>query len=265
MAKTVYEKHPLAIRWFHWINFPVLFIMVWSGICIYWANSVFTVTLFHHTFFSFFPDSWFAAKAPGWWPTHLVPDAAGQPMRLPWWPAFSSADDAGHPANYFWRFDGRLAEGLYWHFFFAWLFAINGALYVLYLGFSGQWRKIVPKMAAFRESLDVVLVDLHLRKSPLPVRKYNAAQQIAYTAVIVMGALMVLTGLAIYKPSQQAWLTGLFGGYTVARFIHFWTTMAFLAFFLVHVGQVIRTGWNNFRGMVSGKEIVSEEELAALV
>ena len=122
----------------------------------------------------------------------------------------------------------------------------------------------MPKLAAFRESIDVVLVDLRLKKSPLPVRKYNAAQQIAYTGVIVMGALMVLTGLAIYKPSQQAWLAGLFGGYTIARFLHFWVTLAFLAFFLVHVGQVIRTGWNNFRGMVSGKEIVSEEELASL-
>jgi len=75
----------------------------------------------------------------------------------------------------------------------------------------------------------------------------------------------VLTGVAIYKPSQQAWLTRLFYGYTVARFLHFWITMAFLAFFLVHVGQVIRTGWNNFRGMVTGYEIVTEEDKALLV
>jgi len=31
-------KHPLAIRWNHWINFPALTIMIWSGLMIYWAN-----------------------------------------------------------------------------------------------------------------------------------------------------------------------------------------------------------------------------------
>src|SRR6266568_2961674 len=35
--KLLEKKHPLAIRWFHWINFPVLMIMIWSGIMIYWA------------------------------------------------------------------------------------------------------------------------------------------------------------------------------------------------------------------------------------
>jgi thiosulfate reductase cytochrome b subunit len=246
MAKTIYKKHPLAIRWFHWINFPVLFIMIWSGFCIYWANHVYTFTLFGHTYFKFFPDSWFAPPAPSWWP--VTP----------------GVDDAGHAVKYFWEFDARLAEGLYWHFCFAWFFAINGFLYVVYLIGSGEWRQIVPKLSAFRESIDVVLTDLHLKKGPLPVRKYNAAQQIAYTMVIVMGALMVLTGLAIYKPAQQGWLTRLFFGYTVARFIHFWTTISFLGFFVVHVGQVIRTGWNNFRGMVSGSEIVTEEERSIL-
>ena len=66
---------------------------------------------------------------------------------------------------------------------------------------------------------------------------------------------MLLTGLAIYKPTQTHWLTSLLGGYEMARWLHFWITMAFLGFFLVHVAQVILAGWNNFRAMVSGFEI----------
>ena len=117
----------------------------------------------------------------------------------------------------------------------------------------------------------MVLHDLYIYRKPLPIRKYNAAQQIAYTGVILMGALMLVTGLAIYKPSEQSWLTHAFAwlssnntGYTVARFLHFWTTMAFLGFFLVHVGQVVKTGWSNFRGMVTGAELMNSEEAAQL-
>jgi thiosulfate reductase cytochrome b subunit len=254
--KVLYKKHSLAVRWFHWINFPVLFLMIWSGMLIYWANDVFHVKLFGHDFFHFFPDSWWSPHAPKWVPNFI---------------ATTTPDDNGVPQRYLWSLDSRLAEGMGWHFLFAWLFTINGALYVSYLAFSGEWRKIVPHPRALLESVQVVLVDLHLSRKKLPVRKYNAAQQIAYTGVIVMGALMVLTGISIYKPSEQSWLTHAFGalfpagyyhsgGYSVARFIHFWTTMAFLAFFVVHVGQVVKTGWNNFRGIITGYELVTPEE-----
>jgi thiosulfate reductase cytochrome b subunit len=72
---------------------------------------------------------------------------------------------------------------------------------------------------------------------------------------VLMGAGSLLTGLAIYKPTQAHWLTSLLGGYEMARWLHFWLTMSFCGFFLVHVGQVVLAGWNNFRSMVSGYEI----------
>lgn len=251
--KVLVRKHPLAIRWFHWINFPVLFIMVWSGLMIYWANSVFNLPGFVTAFFKrfgwqvgpLFPDSWWSPLAPAW---------------VPNWLTTTMQDDDGKSHRYLWYLGSRLSEGMGWHFVFAWFFVLNGLAYVTYLVLSKQWRYVVPKRKAVVEAIQVVLVDLHLSRSKLPVRKYNAAQQIAYTVVILMGALMVATGIAIYKPSEQSWLTHLLGGYTVARFIHFWTTMAFLAFFVIHVGQVIRTGWNNFRGMVTGYELVTVEE-----
>jgi thiosulfate reductase cytochrome b subunit len=244
-AALLARKHSLAVRWFHWLNFPLLFLMIWSGMLIYWANRVFTIRLFGWTIGPLFPDSWYHPVAPRWMPEGLTTTTPEGTRVL-------------------WSMDYRLAEGLGWHFTIAWLFTINGALYVLYLIFSGEWRKIVPRLSAFKEAVFVVLHDLRLSKRPLPLRKYNAAQQIAYTGVIVMGLMMVLTGIAIYKPAQQAWLTGLFGGYTVARFIHFWVTMAFVAFFVVHIAQVVRAGWNNFRGMITGHELATPEDKAEL-
>jgi thiosulfate reductase cytochrome b subunit len=255
-TRVLQYKHPLAIRWFHWINFPVLFLMIWSGLMIYWANRVFHIRIFGHDIGPLFSDKIYSPDAPAWWPHFL------NGMLTP------GTDDAGKAHMYLWNLSFRLAEGMSWHFTLAWLFAINGVIYVAYLIFSGGWRQLVPKPSAFKESILVVLKDLYLYRKPLPVRKYNAAQQIAYTGVILMGALMLFTGLAIYKPSEQSWASHVLGWwaarpggevgvtpYSVAKFLHFWTTMAFLGFFLVHVGQVVKTGWNNFRAMVTGYEL----------
>jgi thiosulfate reductase cytochrome b subunit len=217
--KRFEAKHPLAIRWFHWINFPVLAIMIWSGILIYWANDVYRVGLGSFTLFHFFPD----------------------------W--FYSTFNIGF----------RLAEGMAWHFFFMWLFAINGVLYVAYTIMSGEWRYLVPNRRSFVEAIQVTLHDLHLSKYHPPRRKFNGAQQIAYTSIVLMGAGSVITGLAIYKPTQLAWLDNLLGGYGMARFLHFWLTLGYVAFFFVHVVQVAKAGWNNFRSMISGFEVVTEE------
>jgi len=206
--KRLERKHPLAIRWFHWLNFPLLAIMIWSGTLIYWANPAY-VTL---------PQS--------------VWKAFGVPYRL--------------------------AEGMALHFFWGWFFAINGFLYVLYTIVSGEWRQLVPDRKSFREAWLVMLHDLHLRKEAPPQKKYNAAQKISYTAIVVMGLFSVLTGLAIYKPVQMGWLRWLFGGYEVARGLHFVLTVGYVLFFVVHIAQVVKTGWNNFRAMVIGVEVVND-------
>jgi thiosulfate reductase cytochrome b subunit len=224
------KKHPLAIRWFHWINFPVIAIMIWSGLLIYWANGVFYLGPF-----KLFPD-WF--YHPGFRET--------------------PPDKPPHPGLY--DLTSRLAEGMSWHFFFMWFFTINGILYVLYTALSGEWRHILPSRSTFKEAIHVVLHDLHLRKDPPPRAKFNGAQKLAYTGVIAMGLGSLITGIAIYKPVQASFFTQLMGGYTVARFLHFWLMMFFILFFLVHIAQVIRAGWNNFRSMITGYELVSEEE-----
>jgi thiosulfate reductase cytochrome b subunit len=138
--------------------------------------------------------------------------------------------------------------------------AINGICYVTYTFVSGEWRHLLPNRRSFREAWMVILHDLHLSKVEPPKRKFNGAQQIAYTGVVLMGAGSLLTGLAIYKPTQLAWLTGCLGGYAWARWEHFWLTMCYVIFFFIHISQVIRAGWNNFRAMVTGYEVSTSEE-----
>ena len=74
-----------------------------------------------------------------------------------------------------------------------------------------------------------------------------------------MGLLSTLSGLAIYKPQQLYWLVVIFGGYASARLIHFMLTIGYCLFFVVHLGQVIRAGWNNFQSMVTGFEVEESE------
>lgn len=209
-------KHLVAIRWFHWINFPLLFIMIWSGLLIYWAYDIYHIGPLH-----FFPASMYRALG----------------------------------------IDHRLAEGMALHFVFMWLFVINGVLYIGYTFASGEWRYLFPRsFTTFRDAWRVVLHDVGLRKQAPAQTKYNAAQQVSYSAIIVMGVISVLTGLAIYKPVQLSWLTAIFGGYAAARFIHFALTMGYVLFFVVHIAQVIRAGWNNLRGMIIGYELVKDNE-----
>jgi cytochrome b subunit of formate dehydrogenase len=70
-----------------------------------------------------------------------------------------------------------------------------------------------------------------------------------------MGIGSILTGLAIYKPVQLNWLCTIMGGYKMARILHFALTIGYVLFFLIHIFQVIRAGWNNFRAMITGFEV----------
>jgi len=89
--------------------------------------------------------------------------------------------------------------------------------------------------------------------------KYNGAQRIAYTLIILIAAAEVVTGLAIYKPAQLGWLTHLLGGYQSAKWMHFWLMMAIVGFFVIHVVQVMLAGWSNFQSMVTGLGAVPVE------
>lgn len=216
MTKQLERKHPLAVRWLHWVNFPLLTVMIWSGILVYWANPAYGLRVFGYEIIRFFPQ-WFY-------------DYLAIPQRL--------------------------AEGMQIHFFFMWFFAVNGVIYIIYTFLSGEWRSLVPIPASFRRAPLVALHDAHIVKKLPPQGKYNDAQRIAYTTIILMGAGSVITGLAIYKPMQLSWMTTLLGGYEWARWEHFWLMIGYVLFFVVHIVQVALAGWSNFRSMITGYDIV---------
>lgn len=208
-------KHLRAIRWFHWINFPLLAVMIWSGLLIYWAYTPYRLGSFH-----FFPNRVYSV----------------------------------------FNMDHRLAEGMALHFVFMWLFAINGIAYVAYTLFSGEWRFLVPRSpTVFAGTLRVIAHDLGFVKDRPEQEKYNDAQKLSYTMIILMGGASLLSGLAIYKPVQFGWARVLCGGYPNARAIHFALTMGYVLFFAIHIIQVLRAGWKNFLSMVTGYEQLAPE------
>jgi thiosulfate reductase cytochrome b subunit len=267
MARIV-KKHPLAIRWFHWINFPLLALMIWSGTLILWANDTYATQLYQSGYRVLHggtedenPPKWLKV------PDRIIlrPDVrvlySGDTL-----PETYPAEDKRLEII----MGFRLAQGMAWHFLFAWFFAINGAIYVAFLISSGQWRHLAPKKNSLIEAMKVALKDLAFWKKVEAApegEKYNHAQRLAYSGVVVLGVLMLITGVAISKPAQLGWLAVPFGGYQGARLIHFIVTCLFVAFFFVHVSQVARAGWNNFRAMITGWELLppKEEPIAGLI
>jgi thiosulfate reductase cytochrome b subunit len=152
-----------------------------------------------------------------------------------------------------------------WHFFFAWVFVLNGIAFVLYAIAS---RHLTRDLAPTRGELRGIGASIreHLRfKHPTgeEAKRYNVLQKLAYLIVIfLLLPLIVLMGLAM-SPWLDALLAGwvdIVGGRQSARSIHFIVAWLLVAFVLIHVFQVIITGlWNNLRSMITGRYRIAAE------
>jgi len=151
-----------------------------------------------------------------------------------------------------------LAMGRRWHFFFAWIFAINGAIFMAYTVLSGHlFRDLLPTWKNLRGA-GAVLRDHLLFRHPEgeEAKEYNVLQKLAYTGVVFfLGPLIILTGLTM-SPRMDAgfpFLLDFFHGRQSARSIHFVACIAFIIYTVVHVFMVAVTGLiNNLRSMVTG-------------
>ena len=211
------EVHPRPLRWMHWLNVPILGVMLWSGLRIYWADDVYALGIGSWELFHFFP-SWLYERL---------------------------------------DLNQHLASGIAYHFAFAWLFSLNGLAYLVWYVASGRWRRLVPDRQDLADAPRVVAHDLHLAPEEPAHGVYNAAQKVTYTLVTVMGVLVVVSGVAILKSTQVQWLTGLLGGYAFARLVHFTMAMGFVVFVVVHLIQVARAGAGNLLSMVTGAVVES--------
>jgi thiosulfate reductase cytochrome b subunit len=153
----------------------------------------------------------------------------------------------------------------HWHFFFAWIFVINGILYVLYTIFSKHLKRDLVPTRDELKNIGRSIVD-HLKfKHPTgeAATRYNVLQSLTYLIVIFgLLPLVVIAGLAM-SPRLDAVFTGwveLLGGRQSARTLHFLTAFGLLLFVVVHVAEVFIAGvWNEMRSMITGWYALPED------
>jgi thiosulfate reductase cytochrome b subunit len=151
-----------------------------------------------------------------------------------------------------------LATARRWHFFFAWLFVLNGLVYLV-SGFLSRHfsRDLVPSRPQLRHIGRSIVEHVKLRfPKGDEARHYNVLQKLSYMAVVfLLLPVMVLAGMAMSPALDAALpLAELFGGRQSARTIHFIVANLLVLFFLVHIVMVLISGvWNNLRSMLTGR------------
>lgn len=222
-------RHRVAVRVTHWINVVCLIVLLMSGLQIFNAH----------------PALYLGADS----------NFSDPLLRLengfPGWITLPGYQD--------------LATGRRWHFFFAWLFVINGAVYLASgLALRHFYRDLLPTRPQLRH-IGMSIRDhlrLHFPRGN-EARRYNVLQMLAYLAVIfVLLPVMVLAGLTM-SPAMDAvvpWLPAFFGGRQSARTVHFVVANLIVLFVVVHVAMVLLSGvWNNLRSMITGWYAIETE------
>jgi thiosulfate reductase cytochrome b subunit len=144
-----------------------------------------------------------------------------------------------------------LGGALLWHFAAMWVLVVNGLVYVTLGLATGRFRrKLLPIYPS--QVLADAKAALTFKLAHDDISHYNAVQKLLYTGVILCGVLIVLSGLAIWKPVQFQELTALFGGYDVARYVHFFAMSAIVGFLVVHVALALLVP-KSLRAMIVGK------------
>jgi thiosulfate reductase cytochrome b subunit len=146
---------------------------------------------------------------------------------------------------------GWLAGGIMWHLAAMWLLVINGLVYLTLGIVTGRFRmKFFP--IRLRDVATTVREALTFRLSHDDLSAYNAVQKLLYLGVILAGIIVVLSGLSIWKPAQLQELTALFGGYDIARVVHFSAMSAIVAFLLIHIMLALLVP-KSLRAMITGR------------
>ena len=146
---------------------------------------------------------------------------------------------------------GWLAGALLWHFAAMWLLAVNLIVYVTLGIATGRFRrKLFPIYP--RDVLHDLFAALRGKLAHDDLSIYNAVQKLLYVGILLVGVVIVLSGLSIWKPVQFHALTSLFGGYDTARYVHFAAMSAIVAFLVVHVTLAILVP-KSLRAMIVGR------------
>ncbi|WP_309087876.1 cytochrome b/b6 domain-containing protein [Phenylobacterium sp.] len=267
-TRVLVPRHGPVVRITHWINVLALILLLMSGLQIFNAHPA---LYWGHK--STFAQPWLSIRMVetpdgprgvttvgdrfadttgllGW--TGLEGDRRNQ--AFPGWATIPS-----------WR---DLASGRRWHFFFAWVFVLNGVIYLLSALLGGHLRRnLLPTGAELRPRHLLAEVAAHARlKFPKgeAARRYNVLQKSSYLAVVLLLLpLMLFTGLCMSPGVNAAvpWLIDLFGGRQGARSVHFISAGLIVLFVVAHVAMVLASGaWNNIRSMITGRYAIEIEE-----
>ena len=146
---------------------------------------------------------------------------------------------------------GWLGGGLLWHFAAMWLLMVNGLLYLVTGLATGRFRRKLLPITPSGVIADTRAA-LTFKLSHHDLSKYNNVQKLLYAGIIVVGIVIVLSGLSIWKPVQLQYLTALFGGYDIARYVHFTCMALICAFLVVHVALALLVP-KSLRAMIIGR------------
>ncbi len=256
LSPALYYRHRLPVRIMHWTNVVCFIILFMSGMGIfnahpglYWGDSSYTGRP---------PILSISAEN-----QRGIVRVAGHEFDTTGLLGISERADGSLNQNAFpsWMTipgDYSLAHSRLWHFFFAWLFVINGMTYVLYAILSRHLKKnLLPDRSDLRGIGASINEHLHFRHPHGEAAKnYNVLQKLVYLVVIfILLPLIILMGMAM-SPMLDSVMTGWvdwFGGRQSARTIHFIVAWLLVGFTLIHVFEVIISGvWNNLRSMLTG-------------
>jgi thiosulfate reductase cytochrome b subunit len=146
---------------------------------------------------------------------------------------------------------GWLGGALLWHFAAMWLLVLNGFVYVCLGLVTGRFRRKLTPISPAAVVADTRAA-LTGKLSHSDLSTYNAVQKLLYAGIILIGVLIVLSGLSIWKPVQFQYLTALFGGYDIARYVHFFAMAAIVLFLVVHVVMALLVP-KSLRAMLTGR------------
>jgi thiosulfate reductase cytochrome b subunit len=156
---------------------------------------------------------------------------------------------------------GRWAQhGLQWHFFGMWILAINGLAYFAYCIATGRFRRMLLPIR-WSELIATIKGALRLHLAHDDPTKYNTVQKLLYVGVLAAGIMIVISGLAIWKPVQFSELLALFGSFQNARLVHFLCMTAIVAFVVVHVTLALLVPHTLVAMVTGGPEIAAEPQV----
>jgi thiosulfate reductase cytochrome b subunit len=269
-GKKLIYRHTLSVRLTHWVNVLCVVLLLMSGMQIFNAHPMLHWGIkgdeADPSLLSIYAEEQLEGPPIGW-----VQIGSAKFNTTGWLGVFRDRDGfmSGRAFPYWLTIPGyqSLAEARRWHFFFAWLFALNGFAYLIYGFIARHFQRDLKPTGQDLKHIGRSILDHIKLKHPRgeEAKRYNVLQKLAYISVIfVLLPLMILTGLTMSPgvDSTAPWLLDIFGGRQSARTIHFITASLLVLFILVHLIEVLLAGvFNELRSMITGWFAVKPEKI----